>query len=44
MSELVKRLIAIISYEQLRYDEHSYEYQQLASLIQILEGWSRENN
>ena len=37
MKEFIEKLIGEIYTEQLKYDEYSYEYQQLSELIRQLE-------
>ena len=37
MKEFIEKLIGEIYTEQLKYDEYSYEYQQLSELIRRLE-------
>jgi len=43
MRSLVEKLIAEICYEQLRYSEHSREYQELDSLVKLLEDWLQKH-
>lgn len=37
MKEFIEKLIGEIYTEQLKYDDHSYEYQQLSELARQLE-------
>lgn len=43
MRELIEKLIGEIYNEQLRYDECSHEYRELASLVKLLEDWLQEH-
>ena len=43
MRGLVEKLIAEICYEQLRYGEYSLEYQELDSLVKLLENWLQKH-
>lgn len=43
MEGLIEKIIAEIYYEQLRYSENSREYQELESLVKLLEDWLQKH-